>query len=148
VAPALPAPGTVAPGVPNPAGLTSQFPAGLPSPLPNPAGLPSPTVPNVSAPGTAPGSPPIDAGVAPQTNVMGAGAYGGGSAARPTAGVVAGPYTAVQIAQSFIAADFNRDGELSRAEAQRLAIAPFSFEEMDRNHDGVLTRFEYEDAVR
>jgi hypothetical protein len=25
---------------------------------------------------------------------------------------------------------------------------PYSFEEMDRNHDGILTRSEYEDALR
>jgi hypothetical protein len=76
---------------------------------------------------------------------MGAGA----PAAR--AGVSPGPtgaYSAVQLAQSFIGADANRDGQLTRAEGQRLTIAPMAFEEMDRNHDGVLTRFEYDDAVR
>ena len=74
--------------------------------------------------------------------------YGGVAAARGSAGMGGGPYTALQIAQSFLAADANRDGELTRAEAQRLTIMPYSFEEMDRNHDGILTRSEYEDALR
>jgi hypothetical protein len=59
-----------------------------------------------------------------------------------------GPYTALQLAQSFRQADANLDGELTRAEAQRLSIMPFSFEEMDRNKDGILSRSEYEDGVR
>ncbi|HWP11699.1 MAG TPA: hypothetical protein VNN06_07745 [Ramlibacter sp.] len=148
IAPAVAAPATPVSPLPNPTGLTSQFPAGLPSPMPNPAGLPSPTVPNLASPGTPAGSRPIDAEVAPQTSVMGASGYGGGSAVRPSPGVGGGTYTALDIARSFIGADANRDGELTRAEAQRLTIMPYSFEEMDRNHDGILTRFEYEDGVR
>jgi hypothetical protein len=134
--------------LPHPAGLTSQFPAGLPSPVPSPAGVPSPTVPNLASPGMPPGSPPLDPIEVPQTTVMGAGGYGGVPGPLYSPGVGSGPYTALQIAQSFIGADVNRDGELTRAEAQRLTIMPYSFEEMDRNRDGILTRFEYEDAVR
>jgi hypothetical protein len=154
ITPGVAGPGTPNPAglpspMPNPAGLTSQFPAGLPSPLPNPAGLPSPTIPNLSPPGTPAGSPPIDTAVPPQTSALGAPGYGGVAGARQVPGVAAaGPYTALQIAQSFLAADANRDGELTRAEAQRLTIMPYSFEEMDRNHDGILTRSEYEDGVR
>ena len=156
ITPGVAAPGTPSPAglvspLPSPAGLASQFPAGLPSPLQSPAGLPSPTAPNLASPATPAGSPPIDAGVAPQTSVLGAPGYGGVSAVRssPGAGAVSGvAYTALQIAQSFLGADANRDGELTRAEAQRLTIMPYSFEEMDRNHDGILTRFEYEDGVR
>ena len=133
--------------MPNPAGLTSQFPAGLPSPLPSPAGLPPPAVPNLASPGTPAGSPPVDTAVVPQTSVLGAGGYGGAAGARAAPTVSSGPYTALQIAQSFLGADANRDGELTRAEAQRLTIVPYSFEEMDRNHDGILTRSEYEDAL-
>ena len=103
--------------------------------LPNPAGLPPVTTPNTV----------VDTGVAPQPNVMG-GSANGGVARRSAAS--AGPLTPLEIAQSFMAADANRDGELTRAEAQRLTIAPFPFEEMDRNHDGILTRSEYEDALR
>lgn len=54
----------------------------------------------------------------------------------------------VEVARSFINADRNGDGELSRAEAQRLTLALMTFEEMDRNFDGVVTRAEYEDGVR
>jgi len=60
----------------------------------------------------------------------------------------AGPLTALQIAQSFLAADRNRDGELTPEEARQLTWVRGAFEDMDRNHDGILTRFEYEDAVR
>jgi len=57
-------------------------------------------------------------------------------------------YAAVDIARSFLQADVNRDGELTRAEAQLLVIMPYSFEEMDRNRDGIISRFEYSDATR
>jgi hypothetical protein len=135
-------------GMPNPSGLQSRFPAGLPSPLVNPAGLPDPTKPNVSVPGVAPGSPVVDPGVA-QGYAPGGGAYVPGSnAPRVMAAGAPGSYTATQIAGSFIGADANRDGELTRTEAQRLTIAPRSFDEMDANHDGILTRSEYEDAFR
>ncbi len=111
-------------GTLNPTGLTSPFPSGLPSPNDTP-----------------PGSPAIDAGIA-NPGVMGA----GGGGLRPSM-VLGGPgFTAQQIAASFIGADLNRDGELTRAEAQRLTIAPYSFEEMDQNKDGVLSRAEYEAA--
>ena len=54
----------------------------------------------------------------------------------------------MDLARSFIEADTNRDGDVTRAEARRLAIMPMSFEEMDRNFDGVISRFEYDDATR
>jgi hypothetical protein len=153
ITPGVAGPGTPSPSgltspLPSPAGLTSQFPAGLPSPLPSPSGLPSPTVPNLSSPGTPAGSPPIDSGVAPATSALGAAGYGGVAGPRQAPAVGGGPYTALQVAQSFIGADGNRDGELTRAEAQRLTIMPFTFEEMDSNHDGILTRSEYEEALR
>lgn len=76
-------------------------------------------------------------------------AYGGTAvAAQESANGPAGPYTPLQIAQSFLGADINHDGDLTRAEAAHLAIKPSSFEDLDRNHDGIITRFEYEDAVR
>jgi hypothetical protein len=154
VAPAVVQPGTPGSGLPSPSGLTSPLPAGLPTVLAHPAGLPDPTAPNISAPGTPAGSPPIDAGVANNANAAtGGAAYGAattvarGAPQGPIYGS-AGAYTPTAIAQSFLTADANQDGELTRAEAQRLSIAPYAFEEMDRNHDGVITRFEYEDAVR
>jgi hypothetical protein len=99
------------------------------------------------APVTTGGGRATGAEVVPQTTAMGAGGYGI-PAGPQYLSVGSGPYTALQIAQSFLAADANRDGELTKAEAQRLTIAPSTFEEMDRDHDGILTRFEYEDAVR
>jgi hypothetical protein len=55
-------------------------------------------------------------------------------------------WTAAQIREAFDMADSDSNGELSRAEAQRLAILPRTFEEMDQNKDGVLVRDEYEGA--
>jgi len=147
VGPGAPSPTGLASPIPNPAGLTSQFPAGLPPPAVNVTGLPAPTDTVAPAPVTAGGGRAVVTDVAPQTTVMGAGGYGV-PAGPQYSSMGAAPYTALQIAQSFLAADANRDGELTRAEAQRLTILPATFEEMDRNHDGVLTRSEYEDALR
>lgn len=58
--------------------------------------------------------------------------------------VPAARWTAEQIRQAFDLADGNSDGQLSRAEAQRLSILPHSFEDLDRNKDGALSRSEYE----
>jgi hypothetical protein len=58
--------------------------------------------------------------------------------------VPAARWTAEQIRQAFDLADSNSDGQLSRAEAQRLSILPHSFEDLDQNKDGVLGRGEYE----
>jgi hypothetical protein len=58
--------------------------------------------------------------------------------------VPAARWTAEQIRQAFDLADSNSDGQLSRAEAQRLSILPRSFEDLDQNKDGVLSRSEYE----
>jgi hypothetical protein len=62
-------------------------------------------------------------------------------AAKP---VPAARWTVQQIRESFDLADSDSNGELSRAEAQRLTIMPRSFEDMDQNKDGVLQRSEYE----
>jgi hypothetical protein len=53
-------------------------------------------------------------------------------------------WTAAQVREAFQLADVNGDGQLTRAEAQRLAIMPRSFEETDLNKDGVLTLEEYQ----
>ena len=138
-------------GRPSPAGLPSPVPAGLTPPTA--PSLTPPTSYNLSNPGTPPGSPAIDAGIAqpmvggagggyvagpPQSNVMGAAGAGFGRSG----------FSAVDVARSFIEADGNRDGDITRAEARRLAIMPMSFEEMDRKFDGVISRFEYDDATR
>lgn len=145
-APVTPGPGAPNPAglpspIPNPAGLTSRFPAGLPSPLPFPEGLPPVVVPN-----------PPPAGMPPPGGTLPPVAGGGGGAVdvRILGGppVVPGPYTALQLAQAFLLADANRNGELTRAEASRLGITPLHFDEMDRNKDGVISRSEFEDFFR
>ncbi|MDB5872353.1 MAG: hypothetical protein JWQ07_1795 [Ramlibacter sp.] len=55
-------------------------------------------------------------------------------------------WTAAQVRQAFELADSDSNGELTRAEAQRLPIMPRSFEDTDQNKDGVITRNEYEAA--
>ena len=82
-----------------------------------------------------PGTPPMPgyqpaAPVVPATPVM-----------RP---LPPGPWTAPQVRQSFELADSDTNGELTRAEAQQLTIMPRSFEDMDENKDGVVSRVEYE----
>ena len=81
----------------------------------------------------------------PNTAVLGAGPVAGPSQYLNSG---AGGFSAADSARSFFTADANHDGELSRAEARRLSIATMSFEEMDRNFDGVVTRFEYDDSLR
>jgi hypothetical protein len=53
-------------------------------------------------------------------------------------------WTPAQIREAFQRADVNSDGQLTRAEAQRLPIMPRSFEDTDANKDGVLTLDEYQ----
>lgn len=55
-------------------------------------------------------------------------------------------WTPLQIREAFDMADSDSNGELTRAESQRLAILPRSFEDMDQNKDGVLAPGEYEGA--
>ncbi|MES2632399.1 MAG: EF-hand domain-containing protein [Pseudomonadota bacterium] len=57
-------------------------------------------------------------------------------------------WTPLQTKQAFDLADSDGNGELSRAEGQRLSILPKPFEEMDANKDGVLNRAEYEASFR
>jgi hypothetical protein len=92
--------------------------------------------------GTVVGSGAVTTGGFGATAVMGAGTNL--PAPRQGASMGPGPYTGVEVAGSFLSADANGDRELSRAEATRLSIMPFAFEEMDANHDGVVTRSEYE----
>lgn len=155
----------------------SPFPPQLPSPMPFPAGIPSSTIaaPGTSAAGSgAPGGGASGNAGAPGAvgNVIGSGSdgrtrafprtgeadlgsnganntavMGGAGAATLGSPTAAAPTTALQVLQSFQQADMNRDGLVSRAEAQRLAL-PQSFEELDGNKDGMLSRGEYEDAFR
>ncbi|HVE53367.1 MAG TPA: hypothetical protein VNB23_08275 [Ramlibacter sp.] len=160
--PARPSASTqAAQSAPNPAGLTSPFPAGISSgsgarvstdPI---ASSSAPLVPSSVLPGTGTGTtvggggvgvrPELGAPVAPATNVLGAGATVAGPAQYAGG---AGGFSATDQARSFFFADANQDGELTRAEAARLSIRTMPFEEMDRNFDGVITRFEYQDTLR
>jgi hypothetical protein len=93
--------------------------------------------------------PLVNAGAA----VMGAGAavMGAGATVRGPAQTTAGGaggFSATDVARSFYFADANHDGELSRAEAGRLSLRSLTFEEMDRNFDGIISRFEYDDSMR
>lgn len=172
-APSNPAP-AAAPAGNVPAQPGGVAPAGLPtvqnSPgglsLPNAGGLPSPNPVNLASPGTPPGTPvmpvpntaspnptvpnPDTAAVIQPGQTMGAPGAAAGGAPGPAQNVPSGPnpYSAQQLALAFRAADGNLNGELTRAEAQRLSIMPASFEEMDRNKDGILSRSEFEDGVR
>jgi opacity protein-like surface antigen len=145
---------------PNPAGLRSTFPAGITSGSgasvsPNPIAQSTAVIPPSGTGVTA--GPGLDNtlpdnsgnnnnGNNPNnTSVLGAGATVRGPGQRIGG---AGGFSATDIARSFFFADANKDGELTRAEASRLSIQSMSFEEMDRNFDGIITRFEYDDATR
>lgn len=148
---------------PNPAGLRPQFPAGITSgsgaaqssdpiaastaPVPaNSAGTGSTGVAGGGGAVIPSELPP--SGAAPDTTVLGAGGPGVPGPAQPRLGGGAGGFAAADTARSFFFADANHDGELTRAEARRLSIATQSFEEMDRNFDQVISRFEYDDSLR
>lgn len=146
---------------PQPAGLQPIFPAGISSgsgaavssdPVarttsPIPAGTSAPVNPGTGSPGRGTGSTGSTGSVAtPATNVLGAAGATVRGPAQDLAG--AGGFSAHDEARSFFFADANKDGELTRAEVARLSIATLPFEEMDRNFDGVITRFEYEDSLR
>lgn len=60
--------------------------------------------------------------------------------------IPAADWTPERIGQSFQRADANSDGQLTRAEAQQLAILPRSFEEKDENKDGLVSATEYQRA--
>jgi len=57
-------------------------------------------------------------------------------------------WTQQQVAEAFLRADTNRDGQLNRAEVAMLASVRLNFEEMDANKDGLLSRGELESGVR
>jgi hypothetical protein len=168
IAPAPSASARTATATPNPAGLRPIFPAGISSgsgaavstdPIaastsPIPAGTGAAMTATTTTGVTVPAELfPADGTVTnigavttvPATNVMGAGATVPGPAQRIGG---AGGFAAADVARSFFFADANHDGELTRAEARRLSISTMSFEEMDRNFDGVISRFEYDDSLR
>jgi len=148
---------------PNPAGLTPVFPAGISSgsgaavsrdplarsnsPLP-PGDNAVPQQPPLAGSGGGVIGPGVGVGVGGTVNtaVMGAGSTVRGPGQLVEGG--AGGFSATDVARSFFFADADKDGDLTRAEAARLSIQSLSFEEMDRNFDGIISRFEYNDSVR
>ncbi len=86
------------------------------------------TAPGVDVPALAPSSGAI---ITPRTPLP-----------EPTA------WTVQQMDAAFTRADRNRDGNLSRAEAQVFTDVRLNFEELDGNKDGTLSRAEFEKGVR
>lgn len=149
---------------PNPTGLRSPFPAGITSgsgagTSTDRVGVANSTNANVGtsvagstqvggfstggAIGTTGG---VDTSAAASaTTVLGAGGAAGPSQYLGSGG---SGLNAVDVARSFLNADTNHDGELSRAEASHLSISTETFEQMDRNFDGVISRSEYEDSLQ
>lgn len=108
---------------------------------------------SVGTPG-APGSglivtPGIATGASQPAVVGAAGGLTGGVPSVSAMGAApGGPLTALQVSQFFLQADGDRDGLLSRAEALRLPLATMTFEDMDTNRDGSVSRSEYDDSLR
>ena len=131
--------------LPNPAGLRPLLPAGLTSG--SGAVATDRNIADTSAitdvGSTMPGSDMQAAAAA--TATLGAGGSRGPAQYLGSGGP---GYSAVDIARSFINADSNRDNELTEGEARRLSISLMSFQEMDRNFDGRVSRSEYEDSLR
>lgn len=151
-------------GMPNPAGLSSPFPAGISSGsgaavANDPVAANNPAAGGINtAPGNGgfntgpttgvnivPGTVDTMTGGLPNTAVLGAGGARGPSQYTGSGG---SGFTALDIARSFFNADGNKDGDLSRGEASRLSLSMMTFEEMDRNFDGQISRSEYEDSLR
>lgn len=153
---------------PKPSGLRAPFPAGIAtgsgaavSNDPVASGAATTTPDAVGASNTAaanfgrgmPTATDTTAGIvdsgAVNTSVLGGPpAYGMARGPAQNVGRGSGGFSAVDIARSFLGADVNGDGELSRTETARLSIMLSTFEEMDRNYDGVISRSEYEDGLR
>lgn len=164
-------------GTPNPAGLSSPFPAGIssgsgaavandPVAASNPRASGINTTPSTNTGAntglnnglnngttvggngaTLPNAVEPGVGDVPNTAVAGAGGSRGPGQGTPF-GSGSGGFPAVEIARSFLNADGNKDGDLTRGEASRLGLALMTFEEMDRNYDGRISRSEYEDSLR
>ncbi len=57
-------------------------------------------------------------------------------------------WSAQQVAAALVGADTNRDGSLTRAEAQTITAVRLNFEALDANKDGALSRSEFENGLR
>jgi hypothetical protein len=92
------------------------------------------------------GTVPVEVVNGPNTAVLGAGATVPGPTQYLNSG--AGGFSAIDIAKSFYIADANHDGVLTEAEARRLTIQSQSFQQMDRDFDGTISRAEYEESLQ
>ncbi|MGZ5179392.1 MAG: hypothetical protein ACXWC2_02880 [Ramlibacter sp.] len=145
-------------GAPAPSGLTSGSAPALPPGAPAASGL---TSGSTVAPATSPGgitgadTTATPAGgstrgvvVLPADSGPATGTLGAATSVAPTRLQISGPLSALQIAQFFAQADGDGDGLLTRAEALRLPVVTMSFDDMDANRDGVVSRSEYEASLR
>lgn len=132
-------------GAPSPGGLRPVFPSGINSG--SGAAVSSDPIAATTSPVPGPGLSTIPA---PGTTATTGGVNNGRiipelpSPDRPVPGI---GFSAADVVRSFDFADDNRDGTLTAAEAARLSIVTMTFQEMDRNGDGVVTRAEYEVSV-
>ena len=110
---------------------------------------------SVGTPGAAAGNVVVVPGTTGADAASGAAVVGGAAggltggvpSVSPT-GTARGPLTAVDIVRLFSQADGNSDGLLTRAEALRLPLSTMTFEDMDTNRDGSVSRSEYEESLR
>lgn len=146
--------GVVNPGVNVPLATGVIGPAGDAANVMDPNGAASAGNAGAAISVGTPGAPTTQTTVTtPGTTTAGATVVGGGlTGGVPSVSAMgAAPgqrLTALQIAQFFLQADSDRDGLLSRAEALRLPLATMTFEDMDTNRDGSISRSEYEDSLR
>jgi hypothetical protein len=61
--------------------------------------------------------------------------------------IPANKVTRMDLDAAFNRADVNRDGKLSRAEAEHFPAVAQRFEQIDRNHDGFISRDEFNQAA-
>lgn len=134
--------------LPQPGGLAPVFPSGLNSGTgaaasSDPIAASTSPVPPASTTTVTTGR---DTLLVPQSPTPATNALGAGATARSQG--QASAFRASEIVQSFLLADENGDGQLTRAEAARLSIFVLPFDVMDRDADGLVSRLEYEDSLR
>jgi len=146
--------GVVNPGVNVPLATGVIGPAGNAANLMDPNGAASAgnagAAISVGTPGAPSAGPTVTTpGVSTSgATVVGGGLTGGVPSVSAMGAAPGQRLTALHIAQFFLQADADRDNLLSRAEALRLPLATMTFEDMDTNRDGSISRSEYEDSLR
>ncbi|MCJ0765592.1 EF-hand domain-containing protein [Variovorax terrae] len=59
-----------------------------------------------------------------------------------------GKWSAKDVDAAFARADANKDGKISREEAQRFPAVAQRFDQVDLDHDGALSRAEFDQALK